>query len=260
MKLISVDNLQHLVKLVVASGFVKGYNPLSLMLVGDYGVGKTSIISSFSAKNIQFLSDLSSTGVLDIMQEKKAVTHMVIPDFTKVTQKNRNTSNTLIGTLNSATEEGIQQIRLKNTKIDLKGRKIGLITSTTRESWAQNHKAWKSIGFVSRMLVASYSYSQETYDKIMESIYDCEFLVHANLIEKLKRTNGKELTKVTVKISSNLARKLNNLKKNTFRNQKQLQSLACCNALINGRTEVLEEDISKILELNEFLNLKYKKI
>lgn len=258
--LIGVKELQDIVKLVVVSGFLKNHKPLSLLLVAKVGHGKTDIISTFSCKNVHFLSDLSSTGVYDLLDEHKQLTHIVLPDFTKITMKNKATSNNLMTTLNSAIEEGLGIVRLKNTKKDFKGKHIGLITATTDKSYNQNKKKFSSFGFSSRFLIASFSYSDATVLNIMESIYRCEYLQKQYAKAPLKKENGHPLAKESVEIPYELAKKLNRKGDNAFRTQKQMQTLACCNALINNRKVVTEEDLEAVLKVIKFCNMEYTEI
>jgi len=256
--LVGVEDLQKIVKLVVVSGFLKNHRPLSLLVVSKVGNGKTEIISSFSSKNTVFLTDLSSTGVYNLLKNTK-ITHLIIADFTKVTMKAKQTSQNLMTTLNSAMEEGLFRQELKEVSEDLKGRKIGFITSTTKASFGQNQKLMESFGLTSRMLIVSYDYGDKTFNEIMNSIYESEYLHKQYIPMCLKSQNGKSIIKTDVTIKSNLARQLNKYN-NAFRTQKQLQTLACCNALLDNRKEVNQSDIDEVLKLNKFFNLNYTKI
>ncbi len=42
-----------------------------------------------------------------------------------------------------------------------------------------------------------------------------------------------------------------------LRSQQRLQKLAMANAMINDRDEVTEEDVNKIVELSEYMNLEF---
>ena len=262
--LIGVTELQSLVKLVVASGYLKNHKPLSLILVGKVGAGKTEIINTFSCKNAVFLSDLSSTGVFDILNENKEITHLIIPDFTKITMKNKQTSNNLLTTLNSGIEEGLGKIRLKNTNVDVsingETRHIGLLTATTKKSYAQNKNKFESFGFSSRFIIASFDYSDKTTLDIFESIHKCEYLKEKFKQIPLKDKKNLAVKKKNIILSYELSKNLDNLKNNSFRTLKQLQALACSSALVSGRSEVTKEDIEEVKKLNKFFNLNFTKI
>lgn len=256
--LVGVEDLQNIVKLVVVSGFLKNHKPLSLLIVSKVGNGKTEIISSFKSKNIVFLTDLSSSGVYNLLKNDK-ITHLIIADFTKVTMKARQTSQNLMTTLNSAMEEGLFKQELKETSNDSKGRNIGLITSTTKASYGHNKKLMESFGLTSRMLLVSFDYNEKTFSNIMESIYNCEYLKKQYVPMVLRSTKDTGILKRDVAISYPFAKQLNKYN-NAFRTQKQMQTLACCSALLNNRTEVNQDDIDEVLKLNRFFNLDYTKI
>lgn len=256
--LVGVEDLQLIVKLVVISGFLKNHKPLSLLVVSKVGNGKTEIISSFKAKNIVFLTDLSSSGVYNLLKNDK-ITHLIIADFTKITMKAKQTSQNLMTTLNSAMEEGLFKQELKDTSNDLSGRNIGVITSTTKASYGQNKKLMESFGLTSRMLLVSFDYGDKTFSDIMESIYKCEYLTKQYVPMPLKSSKETPILKKTVIIPYTFAKQLNKFN-NAFRTQKQMQTLACCNALLNNRSEVNQADVDTVLTLNKFFNLNYTKI
>lgn len=262
--LIGVEDILDIVKLVLVSGYLKNYKPLSLVIAGKAGNGKTDISEEYISNTAYSLSDLSSTGVLDVLQEDKEIRHIIIPDFTKVTMKQRSTSNNLMTTLNSMMEEGLGMQRLKNTKIDMrvngKKRNCGLITSITDLSMGQNKRKFSVFGFSSRFITASFDYTDITKQKILESIYHSYYLKDALYKIELTNTKDKKIKPAIVELPYELAKELNIIGNNQFRTQKQLQCLACCSALADNRNIVNHDDIMHILRLNKFFNLNYTKI
>ena len=111
-KMIKIDDIEKIVKLVLSSGFIKNSDPLSLILVGKAGVGKTCIITGHNTKKSIVTTDLSKFGLIRELKEKPNLSHIVIPDFIKVTDKKQSTRKDLISTLNSATEEGLNNLSL----------------------------------------------------------------------------------------------------------------------------------------------------
>ena len=252
--MIKIQDISKIVKLVLVSGCLKESKPLSLLVVGDSGMGKTEIISGFDSKRILFLTDLSYMGLLDELKANKDLTHIIIPDFIKITMKKRTTSSNLISLLNAVTEEGIGNIHLLHFKEDFKGKKIGIITSTTKLSYNQNKKSWRGIGFMDRMLVCSYSYSDQTIDEIIKYINEEKYL-KKDTKEKLKMIKNVNITSKPI-----LNEKLNPLIHKRFRTLKSLQTLVKCNALLRGSKSVEQEDIDEITRLSKFLNLEFNEI
>lgn len=251
--MIQIEDIQKITKLVLASGFLKNQRPLSLMLIGEAGLGKTEIISHFCGKNAFFSTDLSKFGVLNILKENPSITHFIIPDFIKVTQKRRSTTDDLISLLNAFTEEGLTNFNLYNFQAKFKNRRGGIITATTSASYNQHKKNWDRIGFVSRMITCSFSYNHDTIQKIMD------YIEHENFSfqEKQEKLSFK---KIEVSTPFFLNKQFEKISESKFRTQKQLQTLAKCNALINHRKEVSQEDIDEVMRLSIYMNLNYTKI
>ena len=252
--LINVDDILKIVKLVLLSGYIKGVKPLSLFLISEYGLGKTEIITNYKDKRILFATDISYIGLLSELKENKNVTHLVIPDFLKITMKKRSTSDNLISLLNAGTEEGIGMIHLGNFKEDFKNRNIGIVVATTKDSYNQRKKYWKGIGFLSRMIICSYSYSKDTTDKIITFINSEEYL------NNNKKSRLDCLRKQEIKSTEQLNKQLNDIADKKFRTLKQLQTLAKCNALVRNDNKVTIEDINEIKRLSKYLNLGYNKL
>lgn len=252
-KMIKIEDLKKITKLVLLSGYIKNSKPLSMLIVGNAGTGKTEIISSYHSQRVEILTDLSYSGLIESMKKKGTLKHIVIPDFIKITQKKRSTSDNLISLLNAVTEEGVKKIRLFNVEHDLKGRVLGIITATTKKSAEQRWKAWQAMGFVSRMLIISFDYSEDTIKEVMDYINSEEFLNNGN--EKIQ---GFKDTFVVAE--KELNSQFNAISEKKFRTLKQLQTLAKAHAILRHDTKVTQQDVDEILRLSRFFNLKYTKI
>lgn len=251
--MIKVDDLKKIIKLVLLTGDLKNQSPVSLLIVGKSGMGKTELISSFKKKTIDFFTDLTYTGLIDELMKNPKVKHIIIPDFIKITEKRRATTSNLISLLNALIEEGLGKLKVwKGIQEDFKGRKVGLITATTMKSYSHNQETWNSFGFVQRMLIVSYDYDDNTVEEIIKSINKEEYIR-----SKTEKVIGLEKD---IKSSEKLNAQLNAIADKNFRNLKILQKLAKANALLNKRTVVNQEDISEIIRLSKFMNLNYTKI
>lgn len=251
--MIKVDNIIKILKLVLASGFLKKEKPLSLFIVSKSGNGKTEVISKYKTTTSLFITDLSYMGLLHLLREKPRLKHILIPDFLKITMKKRSTSDNLVSLLNASTEEGIGRIDIYNFKHDFKNKNIGIIIATTKASFSQKSNNWKNIGFLQRMITCSYDYKEETINEIFSYINKELY----NLEKKFKNLSIKSMN---IKSSKDLNKQLNKYANKKFRNIKQLQTLAKCNALLRKSPQVEQQDIDEIIRLTEYLNLNYKKI
>lgn len=255
--MIKVEDIKKIVKLTLLSGSLVNTKPLSLLLVADAGLGKTEMIQSYKSKKFLFMSDLSYMGLVEELEKNKKIRHLIIPDFIKITHKKRSTSDNLTSFLTLLVEEGAEIIHLGSYRCDLrvkkKPRNIGLITATTRKSFEQKRKDWGNIGFLSRMIVCSYSYSKKTTKEVFDYINSEQFL---------KNNNMEDLNYKDKEIKGNKQQfqRLNSIANNDFRNLKQLQILAKSHALMRGDNQVSKEDIDEISRLSYYLNLDYREI
>lgn len=250
--LIEIDDIRKILKLVLLSGYLKDNKPLSLMIIADKGLGKTELLKSFHSKNITYMTDLTYYAVLEEMKENKKLKHIIIPDFLKITMKRKSTGDNLISLFNALIEEGINKIGIYKDKYDFKGRNLGLVLATTKDSYIQQRNKWESIGFLSRFIIISYSYKIETEDKILNYITTEDY---KNVIEKLREHKIKKVV-----TTQELNQTLKNYCNRDFRKLKQLIILSKCHALEQNRNKVNKEDINEIIRLNEFMNYNYKKI
>lgn len=250
--MIKIDDIKKITELVYTSGRLKNTRPLSLMLVAGAGRGKTEIITSFKGKNIITVTDLSYMGLIKIMEENPKIKHLIVPDFIKLTNKKGSTSANLISFLNNFLEDGINQIKLYNMDKDFKGKRGAMVTATTRASFSQHKKEWENTGFLSRLIVVSYNYSDKTMQEIQEFIA-CEG-------DKKKEYETIKSSEVDIKFNKEINKKLIPYCRGDLRKQKQLQTLCKANALLEGRKSVAEKDFEEVMKLRKFINYNFKEI
>jgi len=242
--------IKKLVKLAYFSAFLYKKTPISLFLLAPPGQSKTHYILKYKTKYSNVSTDLSYMGIINQLRKDKTLKHIVIPDFIKVSNKKKSTADSTIGLLCNFMEEGIFEINLgNNEKIDFKGRTGGVITATTRASYAQNFKKWNAIGFDSRFIFVSWEYSQLTLDSIMKEINTEN--------KRLKQTKMLKAKITDVYTESRLNAIFNKHTGNDLRKLIHFQDLAKCNALMNGRNKVMEEDINEVLRLGKIINTDF---
>ena len=251
--MIKVEDIKKIVKLALLTGDIKDVKPVSVLIVGKSGNGKTEVLASYDKKKALYITDLSAHGLLDELKKYPEISHIIIPDFIKLTQKQRSTSNNLISMLNALIEEGGAKVSLKNYHADFEGKRIGMITATTKASFSQNKKDWMSIGFVQRMLVVSYDYKDETIAEILS--YINKELFETQEKEKLKDYKIKKII-----TDEEMNRQFNFYVKKNFRTLKSLQALAKSHAFMNKRKEVVQEDVDEVIRLTKYMNLNFTKL
>ncbi len=119
-----------------------------------------------------------------------------------------------------------------------------------------NH--WNVTGFLSRFLVVSYSYSDETAEQVRTNIIEGKSSEPRNLIlpEQQKVHVPEEIARGLASMAIGLAQGLY-APLHGFRMQKHLQRLAMASALRAGRDSVNKDDFLKIYDICRYVNLDY---
>jgi hypothetical protein len=188
----------------------------------------------------------------------------MIGDLLGPLSKQKKTRDDFIAFLNMVIEEGI--IEIQTYAQDWKSKtfvKCGLITTIAEPDLLRKSRRWFEMGFLTRAMPLTYSYSDSTKIGIYKNIAKSKNL-------KLTPTNQMWLPKTSVRIKSNPRINLRLIELSMgvekwedvygFRRQEQLQTLLMANALKNKRKYVTEEDYEKIIELSKYINLSFKEI
>ena len=168
-RLIEVDDLIKLVNLAILTGRIKNAKPISVLLIADTETGKTQILEVFmNLKPVIWANDLSAHVIVDEVapEVEKRKTYLLIPDLLKVLGHNK------VVTRNTMTmEEGLKNVMFYGTRKEFKEPvRCGVIAAITKDACKAREDHWKSVGFVGRCLLVSFSYSEGTKLKIHEHI------------------------------------------------------------------------------------------
>jgi len=267
--------IAQILKRVVASAYLRNSEtyPLSALLVAPVGAGKTTLIKKACWGNgVLGLSDCTPYGLAKLLPEieAKGVKHIVIYDMVEPMSRSRVIVNPLIGFLNSLIEEGIFRVSTGFITID-KPIKLGLITSTTKKELFDKRRGWLSIGFISRMLPISWTFTDTDVIQILQALASGglegvnpeeiklrarkvegdptifqKLIPYAQAIEASANrylTRGKEGELIEVKVEAY-----------PFRRQKQLMIFLMSNALLRGSPKVEEKDFEEFQALVRWMN------
>jgi len=248
--------VEDIIKRVVATGFVKNSMPLSSLIVAPVGGGKTTTLQKFIRnKNIFALSDVTPYGLTKLLPEIKAndVRHLIIFDLVEPMSRNKSTVNNFIGFMNSLIEEGI--FRISTGFIDVKEPiQLGLITCTTDHELRDKRRGWHGIGFISRLLPVSFTYSKADVIRILQKI--SEQGIESIQYEKLKAL--KKNIRLDPEISKQLIPYAQAIDGDSgsmpFRRQKQLMTLLMGNALLRGSDIVEKTDFEWFQSVANYIN------
>lgn len=163
------------INLVLQTAFLKSNpKPISLLLVGRPGLGKSRLLPPLSRLGfVSYVNDITPTYLVDFLEKvkRKEKRFLVIPDFTNCMSHGKSTRTTLVALLRSMTEEGVKDLSDYHLefKADVPAR-AGLITAITASTHQDYARAWKSTGFLSRLLPFSFTHSTTTESSIRDSI------------------------------------------------------------------------------------------
>ena len=172
--MIKLDSIKKLMECAVISGYLKDEQPISLFLIGRPESGKSELIKVMrDFPNTFYTNDLSYKGCVDYVLpevENNKISHILIPDFINIVS-HKKAAATLVPLLNSLMSEGLKDLKIYGTKKEYRDPLFcGVITGITKEIFDKKIIYWRNIGFLTRMLVVTYGYTQLTKMAIHEYI------------------------------------------------------------------------------------------
>jgi hypothetical protein len=170
--LVGMETLQEIIETVLFTPAIHDCVPISIILVGPPGTGKSKIILQFSAPSLLKTNDVTSAGLADIVGDDKEnkVRHVIIPDFNIVVSHKAATSNLTISSLLTLMSEGILRIDDGRRKKELIHAPLGIITAMTREIYEEHATRFRKLGIGRRFVPLFFGYSLPTREKIQSSI------------------------------------------------------------------------------------------
>lgn len=272
--MIKVEPIERIIKVVLASGRVKGEKPLSAIIIAPVECGKTTTIRkcSLKTKSAFYTTDATAFGIVRDTNQLRdfasgQLTHIVIPDLLTCLGRKQDTVTTFIHFMNSLIEEGVVNVSTYATHLaGAVEAKAGLITAIPPKPFFDKRKRWGQIGFISRALPISFDYEIATRVEILKSIQKQEHL--QEIIEDLRLPKKPR----EVNLPFNQAEKIEPFalllaaahsrfqEVYGFRYQRQLQTFAKSVALLEKKQEVDDDCIQELGRLANFINLQFNKI
>lgn len=256
-----VADITELVKYVIYSDYIlldqsMKETPLSAILVAPVESGKTAILHQFvPTRGILCLSDLTAWGIqhyyLKQMREG-LIKRILIPDMINPANRKQETVSSLITFFNSYISwEGVGNIVTYAMNIKLKDPLKGslLTTMATKDFWRMR-KQLAAVGFISRLLIIGYKNSQQVARDILYSI------AAGNNTWKqynLPLPGEHRAVDISVELAERLIPQAEYMGRRAegygARAMHQLKMLCKCRALSEGREQVNDSDVDRILHL-----------
>jgi len=264
-KLVELDALDTVLRATLYSGYVKNAKALSLLIVAKPESAKSSLLKKYRKnKGIVYITDCTAYGLTHEILPQIAtgeVKHILIPDLVLPLSKSVRTRMSLIAFLNSLIEEGIAKMTSYVTSWD-KEVNCGLVTAVTDEALKDGRHEWAKMGFLSRMLLFSYSYPIPTVYKIFKSLMDEEPERGEVVVLRFPRrpknvTLPRHIAQQLQPISTKIGESMKVYGFRFFVNSKTfLKSLA----LMDGRTTVKAKDLNEFLRLSNYFNVNFNPV
>jgi len=271
---VSLEFLDEICKLTLFSAYIKGeQQPISLLLVAKTESFKSETLGkAIRLKHILYLSDATAFQILkdygDAIAQRQ-IRHILIPDLIPCFSKRWETTASFVAFLNLLLAEGIIESRTYALHRKFREKvKCGIIAGITPGVLMDARHHWARAGFMSRLVPVSWTYSEPT----RVAIFD--FITERKYTKELPWDFTLPSEDIEVHLDSELARKLipysyqhveyaRQIKADEgygFRFQQHLQRFAMSSALAEGRQEVTQFDVDKIISLSRFMNLRQEAI
>lgn len=170
--LIGLDQITEIIETVLWTGALDYGIPISSFVIGPAGAGKSRLLTAFSGETIHRSDDLTSSGVLELMERDKEnkIKHILISDLNAILSHKSSTTNLTIGNLLSLMSEGIVRVDDGRRNKEVPHKPIGLIVGLTPEMYELYFERWEATGFRRRFLPIFYTYKASTIVKIQRAI------------------------------------------------------------------------------------------
>jgi len=268
--LIDLWPIQKIIECALISPYLKGEKPFSLLIVAKPESGKTTVMKQYREnKGVLYLTDCTAFGITRDFLPKIAtgeIKTIMIPDLTTPLSKQTKTRAGLVAFLNNLIEEGVAKM---STGAVAYSRDVdavaNLITSVTDQSFGDARHGWNKLGFLSRCVVITYSYSWSSVNAIMN-----EYSEHGIDEKGLEKRCKVKLPRrsVDINLPKEIADRLDPYARDIgrvydlygFRAKINFRSLLKCLAYRNGRRVVTDADFEEFLELVDFMNFDFRPI
>ena len=263
-QLIRVGLLKKIVECALISPYIKNEKTISLLIVAKAESGKTSTMKLYRQnKGIAYVTDCTAYGLTrDILPKMVSgeVKTLMIPDLLTPLSKSQRTRQSFVAFLNNLMEEGIVKITTYAMIWD-KDVKANVITAVTDEALKDGRHEWAKIGFLSRFIVFTFSYSISTIVEILN-----RYVEHCRDVDEVKLEIPE--AEVEIKLPQKIAEKLNPLAMKIgeqlslygIRAKNNLISLLKALAYRNGRDAVTDFEFKELLELADYMNFDFNPI
>lgn len=260
-RLIKLEPIIDIIRASIWTGKLSDEKPISIMLIAEQESAKTEALKFFrGTPTLEYISDLTSRGLSPYKQDIQSgkLKHIVLLDLVRILSHGKGISERTIQTLASLMEEGESAIS------DGGGRdkwdnfpRIGALMGITPSFFKSKRGRWRQTGFMTRFLPVCFCYKESTVDLIHKSIANGH---HAPLPEPEHIPHEAYTVHCPAKFSTIISTRAKSLgdamKSYGFRYHRILRALAKAQARIEGKGQVEDSHINKVMLWSEFFTDK----
>jgi len=135
-----VEEIQKLLEVIFFTAWLKDENPVSVLLIGPSGTGKSKLICATESPCFLRTDSITSNGLFDIAQRdtSNVIKFLLIPDLNGTLSRRPTTVESTLANLLSFTSDGTVRVDDGREGKVCKHRPIGLITAATTEIYKKN--------------------------------------------------------------------------------------------------------------------------
>lgn len=287
--MVGTEKLFEIVETALYTGYaVKGL-PVSVLLIGPSGGGKsTAIIAQELDERIMRCDRVTASGIWELVNRdvKGLLRYIIIPDLNATLTGKKSTSDLASSALMTLMSDGIARIADGRNNKEIKHEPVGVITGVTPEMYRRHWKTWRDIGFLRRFLPMHFDYSEKTKSKISHGIFSGQIFSGQKIGTTFKPPKTKFNTNIPTQYESQIkmaSQRLAQLisvgpvwrkdskgnarmelqatsKMLEFPYQMSLEAMARGHARLRGNAEVGIKDIEFITELLDWCSWEHPKM
>jgi hypothetical protein len=256
--LIETELLKKIIECCLISPYIKDEKPISLMIIAKAESGKTTSMKTYKEnKGICYLTDCTAYGITrDVLPKLVSgeIKTLMIADLITPLSRSTKTRKGFIAFLNNFIEEGVAKMTTY-AMVWEKEAKGNLITAVTNDELKDGRHEWAKMGFLSRFIIFSYSYSMSSITKIMD-YYSEHGVAPSNKKIKLPKKE------IDIGLSKNIADKINPIAMKIgegfglygIRAKINFRTLLKALAVRNIHETVTDEEFREFLQLADYMN------
>jgi hypothetical protein len=217
--LVGMEALQEVIECAFYTAPLAGTIPISIMLVGPPGTGKSKAILQFKCVSTHVTNDVTSSGLFELLEDDKQGTlrHLLIPDFNLLVSHKASTSNLTIASLLTVMSEGIVRVDDGRRKKEIVHAPIGIVTAMTREIYEEHARKFSRLGVARRFCSLFFNYSYGTRDKVQTEIAN-GFVTLQQLLPRQITLPDPKSWPLTLELHNNLSGRIKELSREMAEN------------------------------------------